>query len=297
MRILRRLFYFLLILVLIGWIAAWFVGRWIIQTRIAPELTQIDGGDLDYAAEGYRVGGFPFAYTLQPQNAAISSGGMTLARPSAQTRTRVSLPGTALGYLTGGPIGARVNLAGSHEFIGGWRLDVGQGSSKTTLHQLSGLSRGANWAFEGVDMDFQNLSLSQNDETWMDIGAVRLTLHPLNGEDQVGLGYAFRLDVRDIVAPEGTFQTLPATIEGLSLSGQFRPELNSGLLALVQDLQTARRAALVRHPEALGQILASRPGVQIDQGSLQWGMPGLILAGICCLFLLFAMQRLRYRWI
>ena len=151
MRFVRRTLLVLLSLLVIGWIVGWFVGRSIIQSRIVPEILSINATGASYSASDYSVGVFPFAYVLTPKDAEVRSGGQTVLRPSAQTSARVSMPGSLMGLITGGPIGAGVSVSGTHELGAGWTLTIAKGSTRTNLSSLGNISRNPDWVYDGTD--------------------------------------------------------------------------------------------------------------------------------------------------
>lgn len=268
MRTLRRLAYVLLALLIVGWIVAWFAGRYIFFREVEPRLNALSAAGLSYEAEGHGLGGFPFSYSLQPKAGEVSDGpGAPFWDLSDATRVNVSLPGTAWGILTSSNVGARIHLNGEHKVLGALDVTFASGWVQPKLSEVGVQDGAPAWVFDGLDFQFRNMAIASNGAEIATLRNMTLTMTPL-GE---GRGYSYDLQVQDVSMPEGTFNQVPNTINGLKLRGELRPQVNSDLLLLAETVQQDPLSALSLFGETLGQILASGPGVYLEEGSFTWG--------------------------
>ena len=270
MRILRGFLYVLLILIVIGWCSAWFVGRYIIASEVTPRVTTLDAGGFVYTAEDYRVGGFPFSYAISPQGATLvdkDSPDFQLS-PDDQLSARVSIPGSLWAYVSGRALGPRIDLRGTHDLGKGLILTVGQGWVQPNLSGLSDLTSGQpRWVFDSLDANLRDVSLSANGRQLVRLDQLALDM-TLLGE---GKGYAYDFDLIGLASGGAIFQNVPNQIDLIRLQGELHPEANSDLIALAQEVQTNPLGALASYGQAIAQLLASEPGLFIDTGTVRIG--------------------------
>ena len=268
MRTARRIAYVLLALLIVGWIAAWFAGRYIFLRDIEPRLNSLSAGGLTYEAAGHGLGGFPFSYSLQPKQAELSDGpGAPLWDMSEATHINVSLPGTAWGIMTGNSVGARIHMDGQHQILGALDVSFTSGWMQPKFSQVGIENSAPSWVFDGLDFEFRNMRVQTSGAELITADRFSLTMTPLSQ----GRGYSYDFKAQDLKLPEGTFSQMPNTIDGLSLKGEVRPQVSSELYLLLEAVEQDPLSALSLFGETLGQILSSGPGIYLQEGTFTWG--------------------------
>lgn len=276
MKILRRSLLILLLLFIVGWCVLWFAGSYVIKSKVTPRLTSIDAEGLQYRADSYGVGGFPFYYRIKPKNPQLSSlsDGETLFQTTDGLTAQVSLPGSAWGLITGGPIGTRINVAGTHKLPNGLSLEIDSGWMSNEIVNLRNLSADPDWIYDGLNLDLRGVTISSDGTPQAKLDRMTLRMDLLGDE----IGYAFDFKVSNLSPAQPLFQQVPDTVDGIQLIGEVHPEVNSALMRFVMAVQDDPLTAFIDHGEAFGKVMASRPGLFIQDGTITWGEAQLALA-------------------
>ena len=274
MRTVSRLAYVLLVLLLvllIGWVILWFAGRTLFFREVEPHLNAVGAAGFTYEAQGHGLRGFPFSYSVKPAGGEVRDGpGAPIWAVSEATRAHVFLPGTVWGLLTSGTVGPRIYLEGQHTLLGTVDVTFASGWMHPKFSKI-GLQDGtATWDFDGVDFAFRNMTVRDDGAELLNLERLSLVMAPL-AEEGEAQGYSYDFTAQGLSLPEGTFNRVPNSIDGLTLRGSIRPQITSDLVLLAETIERDPIGALSLFGERLGQILAAGPGLYLQEGRLTWG--------------------------
>ena len=273
MKILRRIAYGLLALLIMGWCVGWFIGKNLIERELGNTLTAGNLGDVTYAVDRARVGGFPFRYRIHLNDVQIRAASTDRPILGLDDRFTISasLPGTLWNGLTGGPIGARFDLTGTHDLGAGFALDLRSAWAATSIANLkaaNGLDGVLNdLAFAGVNFNLKGLRLRQGQTTILTLDGLSLTMGLQN--DSPGYDFDFRLTGLTPGTP--LFENVPNRLDAIEARGRIQPDLRATYAQLLADLQENPIGAFLNHSDLITSLVSSEPGIYLDDSQLTWG--------------------------
>lgn len=275
MRILRICIYIFISLVVILWIAGWLIGRSILLGELNGRgLTQ--SFDLfRFKASDVEISGFPFYYRIDPKGALIEdSNANTIIELDDRFSVQVSLLGSAAALLTGSEVGARLNFPGTYDLGDTGQLSFKSGWAKTDLRGLT-LRNQENWVWGGLDLNFEMVSLSVEQEKIIQLDALILNMEPQGTES----GYTFDLAASELSLGNQTFDQVPNSLDSVSAFGRIQPDLRASYVALglSSELLSAREdplaiiSLMAEHGETIAALISSSPGIYVDRSLIKWG--------------------------
>ena len=268
MKTLRRVAYALLILLILGWCLVWFAGHWLIKRELGSSLTARNVGDIRYEASDFSIGGFPFSYKINMRDAQITqrTDGARLLHLNDQFSVQASLPGTLWNGITGSPIGARIDLSGTHKVGEGLSLTLESAWASITLANLSPSSSLNDLIFAGLNFDMRGLSLALLDQPLASIDRLSLDMDLLR--DRPGYAYDFALTGLEPSTPLLT--QAPNRLDEVRLQGRIQPDLRAAYAQLLSDLQRNPLEAVLTHGSLIDDLVSSAPGFYLDHGTFVW---------------------------
>ena len=270
MRVFRFILIGLISLLVLLWCGGWLIGQRFILNGLNQNGLDIPLGDEGgrLSVDGYRISGFPFHYRLSPTNAQVMGAqGLPSLSLDNKFAIQVSLLGSAISLLSGGEIGARLYVPGTYQIGDNTSIKLTSGWIKTSLSGLS-LRNQETWIFDGVDLDFRDLSISS-------LGKERQIFETLTLDMQrqeSAPGYEFAIDLTGLTTGIPDLDTVPDTIDRIALSGRIQPDIRGAYIEFAKEAANSNPlTAMFRYGDLIQSLLSSSPGIYLSEGTLKWG--------------------------